>query len=508
MTRRGWLLILLFLLFLGLPPGSRAAGSYGTPVPGRHIYDLTGLLTPAQVRDLEQRAALVEQAGAPTIVYVRAEDVSYDATATDSQALMDAWDVESAPGAHDGLVIFLNLNSLDPIHGHAVLYAGAKHYDGGKLPKSELQSIYDKSMAPRLKSNDLYGALAAGLDAVAHQLQFGTAPSDRAAKIMKYARDPLEGLAVVGAGLVGWVAWKVRQSRLPRGIDAPPTTSPPSDLSPAEAGAVVSGRISDRLLEATLLDLARQGALSIEPAKHHKAQVRLLDARAAKSQLERFLWDRLAVEATPDHIVDSASLSTLPRQWSDARDILQQDLETKGLFDPGAGSRRNPGYIAGGFALLAAFGLWQALGGPHDQWSALSIGLLALTGAVAIWMSYRLPSTSAAGEKLAADWRGFRKGITSAAKGPIHAADLDLDAVFPYAVALGVAGSFDHRLKEAERAGYNPAWLSRTLVSDTPGQRTHYYTTWHAFHSSVTPSSSGSGSGGASSGGGSAGGSF
>ncbi|HET7034969.1 MAG TPA: TPM domain-containing protein [Thermomicrobiaceae bacterium] len=505
MMRRAWLVILLFLC---LPLAARADSSYGTPAPGQHIYDRSGLLTPAQVRDLEHRAALVDQAGAPTIVYIQMRNVSDGATAADAQVLMDEWDVESAPGARDGLVIFVNLSSLSPVHGHAALYAGATHYQGGKLPKSELQSIYDTSMAPRLKSDDLYGALAAGLDAVAHQLQFGKIPSNRAATLMKYLREPLEGLAVVGAALVGLVAWRVRQSRLARGIDAPPTTTPPADLSPAMAGALVDGRVSDRLMEATLLDLARRGALSIDPAEHHKAQIRLLDARVAKAPMERQLWDQLAIEATPDSVVSSGRLGSLRREWKQAQEDLEQSLEEQGLFDPGIGARRNPGYIAGGFALLAAFGLWRVLGGLHDQWSALSIVLLALAGAAAIWAAYSLPATSAAGEKLAADWRGYRKGIKSAAKGPIHGADLDLDTVFPFAVALGVAGAFDHRLKEAEKSGYNPAWLSRTLTSGTPGQRTHYYNTWHAFHSSVTPSSSGGSGGGASSGGGSAGGSF
>ena len=56
---------------LGLGATAALADDWGQRVPGQHVYDFAGALTPVQVSDLERSAAAVDRAGSPTVVYLR-----------------------------------------------------------------------------------------------------------------------------------------------------------------------------------------------------------------------------------------------------------------------------------------------------------------------------------------------------------------------------------------------------------------------------------------------------
>ena len=128
--------------------GATAANDWGQRVAGRHVYDLAQVLTPAQVTDLESSAAALDRAGAPTVVYLRLQAADDATTRLDARDLMDAWAVESAAGARDGVVLLLNLRPDD----------------------ARLQTIYDGTMRPRLVAGDMAGAVSAALAEAAHDL--------------------------------------------------------------------------------------------------------------------------------------------------------------------------------------------------------------------------------------------------------------------------------------------------------------------------------------------------
>ncbi|HXM53746.1 MAG TPA: TPM domain-containing protein [Candidatus Dormibacteraeota bacterium] len=184
------------LAALGLTATVAAADDWGQRAAGRHVYDTASALSAQQVADLEQAAAAVDRAGAPTVVYLRSKDAGDAATRQDARALMDAWSLESTPGARDGFVLLLNLKPGDSRHGSAALVAGARHA-AGRLDDARLQAIYDGTMKPYLARADLGGALAAALGAVVEDLgAAATAPP---------APTPQEPspLAVAG-GLIGF----------------------------------------------------------------------------------------------------------------------------------------------------------------------------------------------------------------------------------------------------------------------------------------------------------------
>jgi uncharacterized membrane protein YgcG len=122
-------LLALAMALASFPGAAHAAPAAGDgclgPVAGQRVYDCANLLTPEETTDLEQQAAAVAQAGAPTVVYLQARPATAEQTLQDAIDLMNRWNVESKPGARDGFVmlpytrerstfstaIFLRLNS-------------------------------------------------------------------------------------------------------------------------------------------------------------------------------------------------------------------------------------------------------------------------------------------------------------------------------------------------------------------------------------------------------------
>src|SRR5690606_30765103 len=131
-------LVLTALVATGL---AVSANNFGTPEQDRKVYDRAGLLTAEEMANLEQLAADVEAAGAPVVAFLRAEDSNFDDTLQDGRDLMDAWDVQSAPDARDGVVIFMNLDPDELRRGELALVAGEAHFDGGNLPQYQMDRI-------------------------------------------------------------------------------------------------------------------------------------------------------------------------------------------------------------------------------------------------------------------------------------------------------------------------------------------------------------------------------
>ena len=233
------------------------------PTPGQHIYDTTGLLTSDEIAMLEQHASDVEEAGAPCVVYLQAKDATQDETYQDAGDLMNRWDIESAPDARDGFVMFLNLKPGNLRHGQVQLFAGKKWYESS-LPQAETQRIYDDVMLSSLKSGDTAQAIADGLDAVAHDLRYGPPkPSAVQVAFQNFGRVPFNLLA--GLYLVALLLFALRARRSePAHTAAPPLATPPSDLAPAVVGALLRGRVADAQMEGTVLDFARRGMLTME----------------------------------------------------------------------------------------------------------------------------------------------------------------------------------------------------------------------------------------------------
>lgn len=488
------------------------AGSCAGPVPGQYIYDCALLLTPAEVANLETQAAAVVQAGAPTVVYLQVRDATAQQTLQDAIDLMNRWNVESHPGAHDGFVMLFNLQPGNLRHGQVALYAGEKHSQGN-LPISELTRIRTDVMTPLLANGETAEGIAAGLQMVAHDLRYGPPPPPAYQTVAgAIGRIPFNILALIYAAVVALMFVRLRRqaplssARQGIGIGGElESPAAPGDLPPAMAGALVRGRVSDAQIEATILDFARRGLLVMEPAGAHKVLVRLQGGGGDLTGYERDVWNDLVDLAGGDHgTISGSELAQLRQGWGDAKDELRRELIERGWYDPAAASaRRLPLYILGAIGMAGAVVAVVLMILAQEGWAAIGLVIFAAVGVVAFVRAYQVRDTTVEGEIAAARWRAYRAIVTAGDYEP------NLDTDLPYIVALGIVGKLAPRLKAASERGYSPSWFR---VPERQRQGYHmpamgFYPYWVVFHSSAAPVTSGGGSAsGGYSGGGAAGG--
>ncbi len=527
-TRRqyAWRAVLLtfFLLALAWTLGSfaptvhaatAASNSCLGPVAGQRVYDCANLLTTQETANLEQQAAAVAQAGAPTAVYLQVRSATPEQTLQDAIDLMNRWNVESKPGAHDGFLMFFNLQPGNLRHGQVALYAGEKHFQHGNLPQAELDRIRTDVMTPLLQNGQTAAGIAAGLQMVAHDLRYGPPPPPAYQTVSAtIGRFPFTALGVLFAIMVAFLFERLRR-QAPIGsargdIEFSPLAAG-NHLAPALAGALVNGRVSDAQIEATILDFARRGLLVMEPQGADKVQVRLVGDGAGLVGFEQEVWNELTTRADAEsRTLSRGALTAMRKDWRQAKTLVRRDLIERGWYDPdAAATRRRPFYVAGAIGVGGALVGLALLLLSKEAWAVIGITLFAAGSVAAFVRGYMVPDTTVDGEMASVSWRAYRDSVLDSAYEP------NLDTDLPYIVALGILGKLAPRLKAASERGYSPAWFRLAESQRTEGQHVWgagFYPYWLLFHTSMTPSSSGSASGGysgggaASGGGGSAGG--
>lgn len=479
------------------------------PVAGRHIYDCANLLTTAEIANLEAQAAAVERAGAPTVVYLQVRDATAEQTLRDAIDLMNRWNVESRPGAHDGFVMLFDVRPGDLRHGQVALYAGEKHYQHGNLPQAELDRIRTDVMTPLLQNEQTAAGIAAGLQMVAHDLQYGPPPPP-AYRVAAAAigRIPFNVLAALFAIAVALLLVRIRRqppmssAAGEAGLGPLASLASPGELPPAEAGALIKGRIADAQIEATILDFARRGLLVLEPAGDTKARIRLVGEGRGLAGYERDVWNELAAQADDGRrTISNDDLAALRAGWGGAKAHLRRELIERGWYDPdAAAARRRPLYIAGALGVVGAAAALLLIILSQEGWATLGLVLFLVAGVGAFVRGYQVPDTTVEGEIAAAPWRGYRESVMDRAYEP------KLDTDLPYIVALEIVSKLAPRLKAASERGYSPSWFRAARDTGARAeegrmaQTIGFYPYWIVFHSAVTPAAHSSAGGSASGG--------
>jgi uncharacterized protein (TIGR04222 family) len=505
-------LALVLVLMFSAAIGTSTSLAFQDVEGSTGLHDTAGVLSADEQAEIEQAIADVEAAGAPAVVYLRLLSTEDDQAVDDARELMEAWDIESAPGARDGFVIFLNLEPDDPDRGELGIVAGEEHFEDGALPQSEINRIRDE-MIDHLADDEMAEGILTGLELTAERLVLGppepTAFETFLERIGSGPTSLLNIVSVVAAmllGMIGWRSWRDRPQA--NNLHAIKTTEPPSDLHPALASSLVDGSVGTQAVEAMLLELVRQGALEIEqdPEDDEKVQIRVINSSLGNTRFERKLLEILANEAE-NGVLDQERMVRTQAYWSEVQTLARQDLEESGLFDPDASRRRTPLFVTGIIALLLAVAAFLPLPVIEEPWGLIGAGILGFVGAFLVGGGASFPRTTYEGERQAMPWRGYRDGLKDVAKQEYGV--IDLDEAFPYIVALNVQDDFKDHLEQASEAGYVPQWI-RADESDTL-LASNWFVYWIAFHGVVHPHTTSSGAsmpGGAATGSGGAGGRF
>ena len=307
-----------------------------------------------------------------------------------------------------------------------------------------------------------------GLDRILAEEQAFAADAEAAAAAARTG-------ALVGAGLMlvlvlglGGLVY-LRYGREPRvDYDREYEQEPPSELTPAEVGALLSqGAVTEKEFTATLFDLIRQGAIEAEPAS-----------------VEKVTWGGLRTETISDLVLSLGETQTGlrdfeqlvmtvvrrvldegPRPLSEFRKEIREDASANaatyqtfrervreavsraGLLD--FTGTRVAWVIRIGVALLVPLALVflpRLLGGrPGGGEMAVLIAVGVVIGAVALWILFgfrrvRVRRTKE-GALEAARWDAFRRYLTDFSRleeAPVISLDL-WDRYLVYAITFGVA---------------------------------------------------------------------
>lgn len=478
------------------------------------LFDLAEKFSDNERSAIETAISDVEAAGAPTVVYLQLLHTDDDRAVEYGQELMEDWEVESAPGARDGVVMFFNLDPDDTDRGEFGVVAGETHYEDGALPQSRLNSIRNE-MIDLLADDRMAEAIVLGLEMSADYLESGPPePTAFETFLDRIASGPvsiLNALTLMLAAVVAYIGAKTWRDR-PQATNViePVQTTPPSDLHPSIAGALVHGNIDHAQIEALLLDLAQNGAIALEPDPDasEKTRIQILNQRSAFSEAELALLSILVEQADEEGILDQDAIVRTQSQWPEVQEIIRNDLEERGWFNPDVGNQRRPLWVAGTPALIfgAVAGFIPAVV-LEDVWPLVGGITLALVGLIMVSLAASFPRTTVEGQRQAAPWRGYQTGLKQAASD--NYGSIDLDAAFPYIVSMGLINDFKDYLESASESGYVPLWVRSNEYQNqvmAPYWHVHFYTLHNSMHTAA--SGGATGAGGAATGSGGAGGRF
>ncbi|HUG31897.1 MAG TPA: DUF2207 domain-containing protein [Acidimicrobiia bacterium] len=373
-----------------------------------------------------------------------------------------------------------------------------------------------------------------GLDVI---LDEETASAEEANDARSAARNGLVAGALAFIGLVGGAGGLVyaRYGREPRtGYDREYEQFPPSELSPAEVGALISqGAVTEKQFTATLFDLIRQGVLTAEPSQVTRVTwggfrseeitdlvIGLTDRETGLRDFEQsvltVLRRALAAGSMPLHELNDAIRSDAAanaKTYQTFRERVQGAVRRSRLLDD-AGSTVSWLVRIGavGLVVAAMFTLPRWLSGrPGAEGFLVSFFVGAIAGAVVlfIFLSFRRVHVrrTKQGAMEAERWLAFRRYLRDFSRLE-EAPSISLalwDQFLVYGISLGVAEQVLEQARlhapvELEQAS-SLYWYGHHGYGGGSTQNA-FVGLESALSGAFTPPSSGSGGGGGFSGGG------
>jgi len=298
-------------------------------------------------------------------------------------------------------------------------------------------------------------------------------PASRLRRVFQV--DPVRG-GVAGVLLLGGVAGVVVLAR--RGRDEPAGNlagalpggveyRPPDDLRPAQLRTLLTEKVDDVSLSATLVDLAVRGHVRIEEiaddgGKREDWLLNLLPATTdGLHPYEREVLGGLREKATDDRVTVSAlGKGEFHKRYQNTSRKLYDDVVRRGFY------AHNPSHVRAGFGVIAVAVLLVGGGGVAAALALdWSVGLifvpLVLVGVPLLAASQKAPRRTAAGATMRRRAAGFRDFVRTAEADRMDFAERERIFVdyLPYAMAFNCV---DGWVRAFERLGVPAAAAAGT----------------------------------------------
>jgi uncharacterized protein (TIGR04222 family) len=273
-------------------------------------------------------------------------------------------------------------------------------------------------------------------------------------------------LLLIGGSIFYFMMWFTRGRDPHVGEVASYIAEPPDDLSPGAAGTLVDEKVEVRDVLATVLDLARRGAIAINESgteggafgmgATYTHEFELKDPGKATRPFERRLLDLMfGLDAKPG---DTVSMGEFRQRYtSNADDIaagFYDELVANGYFpeSPEAARKRwTTRAWLGPIAFGALALLITTAAGVTTGWLYFVIIIAVLVALLGTYLAGHMGVKTRAGAEAAAKWRAFRRYLDDIDERENLEESKDIfDKFLPYAVAFGLEHSFVQKFAAAQ----------------------------------------------------------
>lgn len=290
------------------------------------------------------------------------------------------------------------------------------------------------------------------------------------------------GLALaVGGPLAIYLLWHSRGRDRPTAIVPEYVSEPPSDLPAGIVGTLIDENVDMKDIVASILDLARRGALRIEEQKRagflgigsgSDFVFHLVDRSKATRRFERTLLDKLFQGGN-----NECKLSELRNKFytiiPQLKGELYEEVVRAGFFPVSPQSTRRKWIALGVFGLVVsgvlAFAL-LALLGDYSPWVACPGASLAASMIGLMIVGMAMPRKTPQGAEEAAKWLAFKRYLeTIEQHADLQVVKDKFEEFLPYAMAFGLERRLIQQFSAVDAPA--PSWWGPVYV---PG-RVHPY---------------------------------
>lgn len=190
------------------------------PIPPKpaefdRVYDLPGQLNQDQYDRFHFDIGRLWNHGLPAMIYIRESLEDEAQSQAFADGLRDTWDIESAPGADDGLVLLVTIRPRFPHTAILSVSYGANTFPTGQMTTEVLERVVDREATPRIRVGNVNGGLTYALRRVIYYTEYTAPfpePRTRFEDALRWVAIPVNALLIAAFAYGSWLAIRQRPS--------------------------------------------------------------------------------------------------------------------------------------------------------------------------------------------------------------------------------------------------------------------------------------------------------
>ena|GEM_PF-2843930 len=139
------------------------------------VTDSPGILTEEQYKRFDFDIWRMWEDGLPAAIFIRYSNDANQASQDFADALRDQWDIESSPGADDGLVMVVTIRERFPQTAILSLSYGENAFPQGQMTIPVLNDILEREVLPRIRTGNVNDGLTYAVRRILYYAEY-TAP--------------------------------------------------------------------------------------------------------------------------------------------------------------------------------------------------------------------------------------------------------------------------------------------------------------------------------------------